>query len=88
MQERARQRSLQGGWAVAGASEEDEDERPGTVGGVSRVTLAQLQQLGVDFGQAMDRLVALLRATEAITGSEIMRFLIFRLDFNGFHGLA
>jgi hypothetical protein len=42
--------------------------------------------LGANFSAAFAQLVALLRDTAS--GSEVLRFLVFRLDFNGYNGMA
>ena len=54
--------------------------------GVSVRTLDRLQVLGANFSAAFAQLVALLRDTAS--GSEVLRFLVFRLDFNGYNGMA
>ena len=81
----AEARSAAGQW---GRDDGDDEARWGEecICGVAVRTLMRLKTLGADFGAAFDQLVTLLRETSS--GTEVLRFLMFRLDFNGYHGMA
>ena len=73
------------GWGYGGSRRKIDSSPSKRLHGVSQRTLASLADLNAQYNSAFDILVSHLQDTSNHHGSEVLRFLMFRLDFNNYY---